>query len=341
MGRALKKLLLPAEEEIRATKTAGQIAAKDALPQAGLQDAGECFSKLFTGSQRSLSRKFFGEVKMDQLRAELKRRPEGFLSLVGFLRKADLFPLECKPRAVHTDPNFQRLLYTCLLPQLRPVQVPADGNCFFHSIATIIFGRADLGHHKLIRALCLAFFLLFEGHIKLLIRADSPGMALGEAAVQTEYEELCWSVFRLKSWANKFSLYAVSWLLDRSVYLYLSCFHWNRERSEWDVAKPRGGVEVDTSQAALRAAFAGQGDGNSELPSFVQYSALHSRPNRLPAIIFLDNDHYVPLLLRKSTEPRDVVHPRLLCWKESLSAVSTASPLPKDDAQLRTFVSDQ
>ena len=339
ISRAVKKLVLPGEKQARAEKKAEHVAGGGLLSSKGLPDSARSIIDLFTSStQRKFSKNYFLTTRMKELELAVKDNAQVIVQLVEKLREAELVPLQCKARAAQTDNSATGLLYTSLLNQMRPVSVSPDGNCMFHSFATLLVGRGDTGHHKLFRALSLIFVLAFPDHIKALILADSLGMH-SPLEVDGLYKDLCWKIFRLGTWGEKFSLYAMSWILNRPVHIYVSCFEWSNQTETYNVARPRGGVELDRDLDALRAAFANPDPIDSPLPEWTDYSAALTYPrNRLPAAIFLNNSHYVPLLFRQGVKRAEVIQPVLRSWWDDLGQIRRAHPLPGDLDALRVHL---
>jgi hypothetical protein len=345
VSRALKKAVLPGEAKSRAAKKEGHVPARSRDLVEALKKETSLFVGTLVASQRKFSLAFFGTMKIPLLRTFLRENAVGLVKLLSFLRQAQQMPLECKARASHVDAGFERLLYTCLLKQLRPVSVPTDGNCLFHGLAVHFFGRSDKGHHRLFRTLTVAFVVLFKGHVKALIRADSPGVELSEEEVAEAYVKVCWDAFRLQSWGDKYSLYALSWVVGRPVHLYNSCYFWNRDTVAFDTTRPRGGARLDRDLEAVREEFeelgaqaAGRrGAGDSDLPSFVEYAAVDCPPNKLPVVLFLEQNHYVPLMIRRSAKRAQMIQPALRAWKSDLPAIRRQFPLVYEEEDVRAF----
>jgi hypothetical protein len=333
LGRAVKKLVVPGEAAARKKKKDQHVDGQALISSKGLPPSARRISSLFTGAQRRFTKSYFFRQKIISLQKAVKENGGAICELLGELRGGKLVPLECKARSAQTDQPNTRLLYTCLLKQMRPLSVEPDGNCMFHSFSVLCFGRGDSGHHALFRALALIFVLAFPHHIKAIMLADEMDVDID---YEERYKDLCWNMFRLKSWGEKFSLYALSWVLGRSVHIYTSCFEWDRATESYNVARPKGGLEMDRDLGALREAFALPLALNSPLPQWTDYSAKAAYPpNRLPATIFLNTNHYVPLLLGKGVAGKDLVRPALRCWVEALPRIRLAHPLPDDLDDIR------
>ena len=182
----------------------------------------------------------------------------------------------------------------------------------------------------------MVFVILFPEHIKALIEADEVGIALSPHQLDIKYYKLCWNIHRNKSWADKFSVYAGSWILGRPVHIYIPCFKWDNRVMDFNTVLPMGGVEVDRDLGALRDAFANPAAVDDSMPEWVSYSAAPSFPaNRTPAAIFLYRSHYVPLFFRKGYKREERVEPSLRCWVDSMPAIHRDHPLPADNDALR------
>ena len=75
---------------------------------------------------------------------------------------------------------------------------------------------------------------------------------------------------------------------------------------------------------------------DSPLPDWTNYSAAANYPPaRLPAVVLLHRDHYVPLFYRRGFTRAQMVEPALRGWKETLPNIRQAFPLPQDNNALK------
>ena len=332
MAKALKNLVTKSKKE----KKTSQAGPDDALAPSDLMALAQSLVNKFTGPQRGrYSEMYFKRQVVPELRQEAKRNKDIICRILNHLREATLVRFEDRPRATKRDTAAAGLLYSCILDKMEPMVVPGFGNCLYHSFGTLVAGRHDQGHHLLMRALCLIFILIFPDHVKALIRADAFGEHITELDVEKTYKKICWEIYRVKEWGDKFSIYAASWILGRPVHVYWPCFERGFRDYMFDKSKPKGGVELNRNLASLRQAFATAPEKDSPLPEWVSYSAAASYPpTRMPAVIFLYCSHYVPLFCKKNLKRAEMVEPSLRCWRRELPQIQQDHPLPQDNNTL-------
>ena len=147
------------------------------------------------------------EVKCLAIKAELNRYQPEIMAIISTLRQQPIVRYSNQP----VERRFLPEVAKQMLTQYKPVKVPADGSCFYHSVSQNLFGTIQFSG-----ALRLALLWEFLENMRKIEYVSDEVYGFGYTSIFHRVGE----IIRTPHWCPQLGMWIMSKVLERPIHIY-------------------------------------------------------------------------------------------------------------------------